>query len=101
MAKGNPKGNPQFLTPQGRHELTSEDRRKGGQVVGKRKKIQAVIDELLTNEDLEEIILNLIERGKNNSKDLELLSAFIGEKPKEQIEVSQEKPFEVNISIVE
>lgn len=99
--RGNPKGNPQNLTPQGRHKLTTEDSIKGGKVSGKRKQIRAVIEELLTEQDLNEIVQNLIDRGKYNSKDLELLSAFIGEKPKEQIEVSQEKPFEVNISIVE
>ena len=100
MAKGNPKGNPQNLIPQA-HELTSEDHRKGGQVVGKRKQIKAVIEELLTEQDLNEIVQNLIDRGKYNSKDLELLSAFIGEKPKEQIEVSQEKPFEVHIEVID
>jgi hypothetical protein len=32
---------------------------------------------------------------------MELLLALVGEKPKEQIEVSQEKPFEVHIEVIE
>ena len=100
MAKGNPKGNPQNLTPQA-HKLTSEDSAKGGRNKGKRRKVKELIDEILTNQDMTEILENLKSRSRDSSKDLELLLAIIGEKPKEQIEVSQEKPFEVNISIVE
>lgn len=100
MAKGNPKGNPQNLIPQA-HKLTSEDHVKGGQVVGKRKKVQAIVEELLNNENLTDIVANLIDRSRSNSKDMELLLALVGEKPKEQIEVSQEKPFEVHIEVVE
>jgi hypothetical protein len=100
MAKGNPKGNPQNLTPQA-HELTSEDRRKGGKVVGKRKKVQAIVDELLNNENLAVIVESLIDRAESNSKDLELLLAIMGEKPKEQVEITQEKPFEVTIEVIE
>jgi hypothetical protein len=101
MAKGNPKGNPQFLTPQGRHKLTSEDSAKGGRVTGKRKKVKALIDEILSNEDMIEILQNLKDRSRDSSKDLELLLAIIGEKPKEQIEVSQDAPFEVSIQVIE
>ena len=100
MAKGNPKGNPQNLTPQA-HVLTSEDRVKGGKKTGKRKQVKAILEEILTNEDISVIMNNLKDRSKDSSKDLELLLAIIGEKPKEQIEVSQEKPFEVNIQVVE
>ena len=100
MAKGNPKGNPQNLTPQA-HKLTSEDAAKGGRNKGKRRKVKELIDEILTSQDMTEILENLKDRSRSSSKDLELLLAIIGEKPKEQIEVSQEKPFEVNISIVE
>lgn len=102
MAKrGNPKGNPQNLTPQGRHVLTPEDRLKGGQTTGKRKKVKELIEQILTNEDMTEILENLKDRSRDNSKDLELLLAIIGEKPKEQIEVSQDKPFEVSIEVIE
>jgi len=100
MAKGNPKGNPQNLIPQA-HKLTSVDSAKGGRNKGKRRQVKELIDEILTNQDMTEILENLKSRSRDSSKDLELLLAIIGEKPKEQIEVSQEKPFEVNISIVE
>ena len=42
-----------------------------------------------------------MERANENSKDMEFALAIMGEKPKEQIELSQEAPFEVNISVVE
>jgi hypothetical protein len=48
-----------------------------------------------------EILENLKDRSRDSSKDLELLLAIIGEKPKEQIEVSQDKPFEVSIEVIE
>ena len=101
MAKrGNPKGNPQNLIPQA-HTLTSEDSAKGGRNKGKRKKVKELIEQILTNEDMTEILENLKDRSRDNSKDLELLLAIIGEKPKEQIEVSQDKPFEVSIEVIE
>ena len=100
MAKGNPKGNPQNLTPQA-HVLTSEENAKGGRNKGKRKKVKELIEQILTNEDMTEILENLKDRSRDSSKDLELLLAIIGEKPKEQIEVSQDAPFEVKIEVVE
>lgn len=100
MAKGNPKGNPQNLTPQA-HVLTSEDKAKGGRNKGKRKKVKELMDEILSNQDMQQILENLKDRSRDSSKDLELLLAIIGEKPKEQVEITQEKPFEVTISVVE
>lgn len=99
-SRGNPKGNPQNLTPQA-HVLTTEDKAKGGRNKGKRKKVKELMDEILSNQDMQQILENLKDRSRDSSKDLELLLAIIGEKPKEQIEVSQEAPFEVNINVVE
>ena len=99
MAKGNPKGNPQNLTPQA-HVLTSEDKAKGGRNKGKRKKVKELMDEILSNQDMQQILENLKDRSRDSSKDLELLLAIIGEKPKEQVEITQEKPFEVTIEVI-
>ena len=96
----NPKGNVQNLTPQA-HILTAEDSAKGGQASGKKRRIQAMTERLLTDKDLKDIVNNLIGRSKDNPRDLELLMAIVGEKPKEQIEVSQEAPFEVHIEVIE
>ena len=99
MAKGNPKGNPQNLTPQA-HRLTPEDSAKGGRNKGKRKKVKELMDEILSNQDMQQILENLKDRSRDSSKDLELLLAIIGEKPKEQVEITQEKPFEVTIEVI-
>lgn len=98
----NPKGNPQNLTPQA-HKLTREDRSKGGKASAKNRKVKDIVIELLLQNDyadMYEASRNLIKRSVDSSKDLEMLLAILGQKPKEQIEISQEEPFEVNITVV-
>lgn len=51
--------------------------------------------------DIDVWLSNLMERAKDNTKDMEFALAIIGEKPKEQVEISQDKPFEVHIEVIE
>lgn len=72
--------------------------------IQKRKAIREMFEEKLRArgyKDIDTWLENLMERAGENSKDMEFALAIIGEKPKEQIELSQEAPFEVNISVVE
>lgn len=72
--------------------------------IKKRKAIREMFEEKLKSrgyKDIDTWLENLMERAGENSKDMEFALAIIGEKPKEQIELSQEAPFEVSISVVE
>ena len=72
--------------------------------IQKRKAIREIFEEKLRArgyKDIDSWLENLMERANENSKDMEFALAIMGEKPKEQIELSQEAPFEVNISVVE
>ena len=80
----------------------SAEKRK--QNTAQRKAIREIFEEKLRARgyrDIDSWLENLMERANENSKDMEFALAIIGEKPKEQIELSQEAPFEVNISVVE
>ena len=85
-------------------ELQKKSAAKRSENIKKRKAIREMFEDKLRERgylDIDVWFENLMERSKENSKDMEFALAIMGEKPKEQVEISQEKPFEVNISIVE
>ena len=85
-------------------EVAKMNGSKGG--IAKAKKMQEekifkkAIAERMGYDDFEEMIDNLITRAKIYDKSFEVLRDTMGQKPKEELEVSNEKPFEVNIKVV-
>ena len=69
-------------------EMQLKSAQKRSQNIKERKLIRAVIEERLGNEDLEEIVDNLIDRAKYDSKDFETLQAAIGQKPIDKVMVA-------------
>lgn len=53
-------------------------------------KFKEAIEMLMTQDDFKEIILNQIERAKNNDNAYMVLRDTLGQKPKEQIESKQD-----------
>lgn len=104
--------NEQNLKPFKKGEVSRELAVKGQQAAAKKRKqnnaerkaIREMFEDMLKERgyaDVREWMINLSERAKDNSKDMEFALAIMGEKPKEQVEITQEKPFEVTISVVE
>lgn len=62
---------------------------KRSQNIKEKKLIRQVIEERLGGEDLDEIVDNLIERAKKDSKDFEVLQAALGQKPTDKVETTQ------------
>ena len=69
-------------------EMQKKSAEKRSQNIKERKLIRQVIEERLGGADLEEIVDNLIERAKENSKDFETLQAAIGQKPIDKVMVA-------------
>ena len=68
-----------------------------------RKAIREMFEDKLRErgyKDIDVWMENLMQRATENSKDMEFALAIMGEKPKEQVEISQEKPFEVTIEVI-
>ena len=90
-------------------DLTPEQRRKNASKAGKasaeaRKKRKTLKEELLllleTENYNERISLAMIKQALNgNTKAFNTIRDTIGEKPKDKLEIDQDKPFEVNITI--
>ncbi len=104
--------NKQNLQPIKKGELSKEEAKKRGSAGGKRsvevrkerKAIREMFEDKLRERGYKDIDIwmeNLMQRAMDNSKDMEFALAIMGEKPKEQVEITQEKPFEVTISVVE
>ena len=70
-------------------EMQKKSAEKRSQNIKERKLIRQVIEERLGGEDLEEIIDNLIDRAKRDSKDFEVLQASLGQKPVDKVVVSE------------
>ena len=87
MPKGNIKNLRTPSTEEAR-EMQLKSAQKRSQNIKERKLIRAVIEERLGNEDLEEIVDNLIDRAKYDSKDFETLQAAIGQKPIDKVMVA-------------
>lgn len=70
-------------------EMQKKSAKKRSQNIKERKLIRQVIEERLGSADLEEIVDNLIDRAKKDSKDFEVLQASLGQKPVEKVVVSE------------
>ena len=77
-------------------EMQKKSAKKRSQNIKERKMIRQVIEERLGSADLEEIVDNLIDRAKKDSKDFEVLQASLGQKPVEKVVVS-----EIDIDIID
>lgn len=88
--------NEQNLKPLRKGELSREEAKRRGSLGGvrsgevrrERKLIKDRILERMGETDWDEMIDGLIERSKDSVKDFEVLRDTIGEKPKDQIEVT-------------
>ena len=89
-------------TPRERIEIA----RKGAKATNKKKAERKTLREellllLATGNKQNKMSIAMIEKAiKGDTKAFEVIRDTIGEKPKDQIEVGQEKPFEVNIKVV-
>lgn len=103
--------NEQNLKPIKKGELSRDELKKrqsnGGkksaEVRKERKAIREMFEDKLRERGYKDIDVwfdNLMDRAKDNSKDMEFALAIMGEKPKEQVEITQEKPFEVTIEVI-
>lgn len=70
-------------------EMQLKSAQKRSQNIKEKKLIRQVIEERLGGEDLDEIVDNLIERAKKDSKDFEVLQAALGQKPTDRVETTQ------------
>ena len=87
MSKGNIENLRTPSTEEAR-EMQLKSAQKRSQNIKERKLIRAVIEERLGGADLEEIVDNLIDRAKYDSKDFETLQAAIGQKPIDKVMVA-------------
>ena len=70
-------------------EMQKKSAEKRSQNIKERKLIRQVIEERLGGADLEEIVDNLIDRAKRDSKDFEVLQSALGQKPAEKVQTTQ------------
>ena len=70
-------------------EMQKKSAEKRSQNIKERKLIRQVIEERLGGADLEEIVDNLIDRAKRDSRDFEVLQSALGQKPVEKVETKQ------------
>ena len=85
------------------NSLTAEERREQAQAAGvksgetrrENRRIKERIHERMTDDDLTEIIDNLIDRAKHNTRDFEILRDTIGQKPKQEIGINEAMEFSI------
>ena len=70
-------------------EMQRKSAEKRSQNIKERKLIRQVIEERLGGADLDEIVDNLIDRAKRDSRDFEVLQAALGQKPVEKVQATQ------------
>ena len=70
-------------------EMQKKSAEKRSQNIKERKLIRQIIEERLGGADLEEIVDNLIDRAKYDSKDFEVLQSALGQKPVEKVMVAE------------
>ena len=88
MGKANIKNLRTPSTEQAR-EMQKKSAEKRSQNIKERKLIRQVIEERLGGADLEEIVDNLINRAKYDSKDFEVLQSALGQKPVDKVMVAE------------
>jgi len=89
------------LTPKQRRENASKAGKASAEARRKRKTLKEELLALLATDDYNKrISLAMIKQAeKGNTKAFNTIRDTIGEKPKDELEINQDKPFEVNISI--
>ena len=70
-------------------EMQKKSAGKRSQNIKERKLIRQIIEERLGGVDLAEIIDNLIDRAKHDSKDFEVLQSALGQKPIDKVQATQ------------
>ena len=70
-------------------EMQKKSAEKRSQNIKERKLIRQIIEERLGGADLEEIVDNLIDRAKYDSKDFEVLQSALGQKPVDKVMVAE------------
>ena len=70
-------------------EMQKKSAEKRSQNIKERKLIRQVIEERLGCSDLDEIVDNLIDRAKRDSRDFEVLQAALGQKPIDKVQATQ------------
>ena len=70
-------------------EMQKKSAEKRSQNIKERKLIRQVIEERLGGADLDEIVDNLIDRAKHDSRDFEVLQAALGQKPIDKVQATQ------------
>ena len=73
-------------------EMQKKSAKKRSQNIKERKLIRQVIEERLDGADLEEIVDNLIDRAKRDSKDFEVLQSALGQKPVDKVMIADIEP---------
>lgn len=89
------------LTPEQRRANASKAGKASAEARKKRKTLKEELLALLANGDTQNrMSLAIIEKAMNgDTKAFEIVRDTIGEKPKDSLEVEQNKPFEVNIKV--
>lgn len=88
-------------TPSERRENARKAGKASGEARRKRKTLREELIALLeTKQYQEKISLAMLEKASNgDTKAFEVIRDTIGEKPSDKLEIDQDKPFKVNISI--
>ena len=73
-------------------EMQKKSAEKRSQNIKERKLIRQVIEERLGGGDLEEIVDNLIDRAKRDSRDFEALQSALGQKPVDKVMIADVEP---------
>ena len=91
------------LTPEERQENASKAGKASVEAKRKRKTLRDELIALLETKDYnQKISLAMIKEAEaGNTKAFEVIRDSIGEKPREQLGITQDEPFEVNINIRE
>lgn len=89
------------LTPEQRRANASKAGKASAEARKKRKTLKEELLALLANGDTQNrMSLAIIEKAMNgDTKAFEVIRDTIGEKPKDSVELEQNKPFEVNIKV--
>ena len=94
-----------FTSEQSREKAVENGRKggiKSGEAKRERKLIREMFEERLAKNgyrDIDEWLINLAERAKVEDKSMELAISILGEKPAEKLDLTQDKPFEIKVTV--
>lgn len=83
-------------------EMQKKSAKKRSENIQKRKLIREMFEERLAKNgyrDIDEWLINLAERAKVEDKSMELAISILGEKPAEKLDLTQDKPFEIKVTV--